>query len=208
MDKMLLAVALALVAAGCETARPGPRRGYLNPDDDVFGKPDRLEYTQKHRSIVKVLEQMKTDSMFTTQYDAAKKRAADAGRVLPTVAVRRIENNTGDDRGDSVATGQMYRELIAQLRKTKLFEVIDYARRSQMKNTGIAAVDDGENAANLQHVGEYTSADFIMTGELRREQTDDGDRVVYHHFLNLEMTDTSTGTVFWNDTAQPTAKFE
>lgn len=208
MDKMLLAVALALVAAGCETARPGPRRGYLNPDDDVFGKADRLEYTQKHRSIVKVLEQMKTDSMFTTQYDAAKKRAADAGRVLPTVAVRRIENNTGDDRGDSVATGQMYRELIAQLRKTKLFEVIDYARRSQMKNTGIAAVDDGENAANLQHVGEYTSADFIMTGELRREQTDDGDRVVYHHFLNLEMTDTSTGTVFWNDTAQPTAKFE
>ena len=208
MDKMLLAVALALVAAGCETARPGPRRGYLNPDDDVFGKADRLEYTQKHRSIVKVLEQMKTDPMFTTQYDAAKKRAADTGRALPTVAVRPIENNTGDGRSDSAVTGQMYRELIAQLRKTRLFEVIDYARRSQMKKTVVSAVDDGENFANLQHIGEYTSADFIMTGELRREETDDGDRVVYHHFLNLEMTDTSTGTVFWNDTAQPTAKYE
>ena len=208
MDKMLFAVVLALAAAGCETVRPGPRRGYLNPDDDVFGKADRLEYTQKHRSIVKVLEQMKTDPMFTTQYDAAKKRAADAGRALPTVAVRPIENNTGDGRSDSAVTGQMYRELIAQLRKTRLFEVIDYARRSQMKKTVVAAVDDGENSANLQHIGEYTSADFIMTGELRREETDDGDRVVYHHFLNLDMTDTSTGTVFWNDTAQPTAKYE
>lgn len=208
MDKMLFAVVLALAAAGCETVRPGPRRGYLNPDDDVFGKADRLEYTQKHRSIVKVLEQMKTDPMFTTQYDAAKKRAADAGRVLPTVAVRPIENNTGDGRSDSVATGQMYREIINQLHKTGLFEMIDYARRSQMKKTVVAAVDDGENPANLQSIGEYTSADFILTGELKRERTDDGDRVVYHHFLNLEMTDTSTGTVFWSDTAQPTVKYE
>lgn len=208
MDKMVFAVVLALVAAGCETARPGPRRGYIDPNDDVFGRADRLEYTQKRLSIVKVLDQMKTDPMFTTQYAAAKKRAADAGRVLPTIAVRPIENNTGDGRSDSAVTGQMYREIIAQLRKTKLFEMIDYARRSQMKKIVVAAVDDGENPANLQHIGEYTSADFIMTGELRREQTDDGDRVVYHHFLNLEMTDTSTGTVFWSDTAQPMFKYE
>ena len=208
MDKMLLAVVLAFVAAGCESMRPGPRRGYMDPNDDVFGRTDRMEYTQKHLSIVKVFEQMKTDPMFATQYDAAKKRAADAGRVLPTVAVRPIENNTGDGRSDSVATGQMCREIITQLRKTKLFEMIDYARRSQMKKTVVAAVDDGENPANLQSIGEYTSADFILTGELKRERTDDGDRVVYHHFLNLEMTDTSTGTVFWSDTAQPTVKYE
>jgi len=208
MDKMLFAVVLALAAAGCETVRPGPRRGYLDPNDDQFGRADRMEYTQKHRSIVKVLEQMKTDPMFTTQYAAAKKRAADAGRGLPTVAVRPIENNTGDGRSDSAVTGQMYREIINQLRKTGLFEMIDYARRSQMKKTVVAAVDDGENAANLQHIGEYTSADFIMTGELRREFTDDVNRKVYHHFLNLEMEDTSTGTVFWSDTAQPTVKFE
>ena len=45
-----------------------------------------------------------------------------------------------------------------------------------------------------------------MTGELRRERTDEPGRTVYHHFLNLEMTDTSTGTVFWSDTAAPTVK--
>ena len=208
MDKMLFAVVFALSAAGCDTVRPGPRRGYMNPNDDVFGRTDRMEYTQKHLSIVKVLEQMKTDPMFTAQYDAARKRAAAAGRTFPTVAVRPIENNTGDGRSDSAVTGQMYRELLTQLRKTGLFEMIDYARRSQMKKTVVAAVDDGENPANLQSIGEYTSADFILTGELRRERTDDGDRVVYHHFLNLEMTDTSTGTVFWSDTASPTVKYE
>ena len=207
MDKMLFAVVLALAAAGCDTVRPGPRRGYMNPNDDVFGRTDRLEYTQKHLSIVKVLEQMKTDPMFTTQYDAARKRAAAAGRVLPTVAVRPIENNTGDGRSDSAVTGQMYRELLTQLRKTGLFEMIDYARRSQMKKTVVSAVDDGEAPSNLDHIGNYTSADFIMTGELRREQTDDRGRAVYHHFLNLEMTDTSTGTVFWSDTAEPIVKF-
>ena len=208
MGKMLLVVVLTLAAAGCETVRPGPRRGYMDPNDDVFGKTDRMEYTQKHLSIVTVFEQMKTDPMFTTQYDAAKKRAADAGRVLPTVAVRPIENNTGDGRSDSVATGQMYREIITQLRKTKLFEVIDYTRRKRLIDTVTSGVDNGNNSDAIQHIGNYTSEDFILTGELKREHADDGDRVVYHHFLNLEMTDTSTGTVFWSDTAQPTVKYE
>ena len=76
-----------------------------------------------------------------------------------------------------------------------------------MKKTVVDAVDDGEAPANLEHIGNYTSADFIMTGELRREQTIDRGRAVYHHFLNLEMTDTSTGTVFWSDTADPMVKF-
>ena len=208
MDKMLFAVVLALAAAGCETVRPGPRRGYLDHNEDVFGSASQMEYTQKSRSITHIIAQMLTDPMFTEQYDAAHSRAIAAGRKRPTIAVRPIENNTGDGRSDSAVTGQMYRELLTALRKTTKFEMIDYARRSQMKKTVVAAVDDGENSANLQHIGEYTSADFIMTGELRREETDDGDRVVYHHFLNLEMTDTSTGTVFWNDTAQPTAKYE
>ena len=208
MDKMLFAVVLALAAAGCETVRPGPRRGYLDHNEDVFGSASQMEYTQKSRSITHIIAQMLTDPMFTEQYDAARSRAIAAGRKRPTIAVRPIENNTGDGRSDSAVTGQMYRELLTALRKTTKFEMIDYARRSQMKKTVVAAVDDGENSANLQHIGEYTSADFIMTGELRREFTDDVNRKVYHHFLNLELTDTSTGTVFWSDTAQPTVKFE
>ena len=179
----------------------------MNPDDDVFGKPGSLTYPQKSLALVNVLEKMKTDPMFSSQYDKARKRALDAGRTLPTIAVRPIENNTGDGRSDAAVTGQMYRELLTALRKTGLFEVIDYARRHQMKKTVVDAVDDGEAPANLEHIGNYTSADFIMTGELRREQTIDRGRAVYHHFLNLEMTDTSTGTVFWSDTADPMVKF-
>ena len=198
---VVLASAAALVA-GCAA----PRGGYGNPDDDFYGRPSPMEYTQKHLSIVRVLEQMKTDPMFTSRYDAARKRALDAGRSLPTVAVRPIENNTGDGRGDAEVTSQMYRELITQLRKTGLFEMIDYTRRRQLIDTVTGGADAGDNSAAIQHIGNYASADFIMTGELRRERTDDPGRTVYHHFLNLEMTDTSTGTVFWSDTATPTVK--
>lgn len=207
MNKMLFAAVVAVCAAGCESMRPGPSEGYLNKDDDVFGRAETMEYTQKSRSVVRIIEQMKTDIMLTPQYDAARKRALAAGRARPTVAVRPIENNTGDGRSDSAATSQIYRELVAQLRKSGLFEMIDYARRSQMKKTVIAAVDDGEAPSNLEAIGNYTSADFIMTGELRREMTEGRKGRAYHHFLNLEMTDTSTGTVFWNDTADPTFKF-
>lgn len=208
MKKVIFAAVVAACAAGCESVRSGPRRGYLDHNEDVFGSASSMEYTQKRLAITKVIEQMLTDPMFTEQYDAAMSRAVAANRTRPTIAVRPIENNTGDGRGDAAATGQMYRELLTALRKTKKFEMIDYARRSQMKKTVVSAVDDGENPANLQHIGNYTSADFIMTGELKREFTDDGNRKVYHHFLNLELTDTSTGTVFWSDTAQPTVKFE
>ena len=201
------AAALVFAAGGCEAFRPGPPRGYLNPNDDIYGRASRMEYSQKHLAVVDIIGKMLTDPTFTVRYDAAKHRAIDAKRALPTIAVMPIENNTGDGRSDAAVTGQIYRELITVLRKTGKFEMIDYARRTQMRNTAIAAVDAGENPANLQNIGNYTSADFTMTGELRREQTDDPGMRVYHHFLNLEMTDTATGTVFWSDTATPSVKF-
>ena len=202
--KAAIFLVMAAAAAGCVS---GPSRGYVNPDDDVYGKPSEMGYTQKSRSIVDVLENMKTDPTFSTQYEAAKSRANAAGRGLPTIAVRPIENNTGDGRSDSAVTGQMYRELITALRKTKLFEMIDYTRRKRLIDTVTGGANSGDDPMAIQHVGNYTSADFIMTGELRRERTDDRRRTVYHHFLNLEMTDTSTGTVFWSDTATPVVKF-
>lgn len=203
--KVAVFLLMASAAAGCVS---GPSSGYVNPDDDVYGKPFKMDYTQKSRSIGDVLGKMKTDPMFSTQYAAATNRAHTAGRVLPTIAVRPIENNTGDGRSDSAVTGQMYRELITELRKTKLFEMIDYTRRKTLIDTVTGGANSGDDPAAIQHIGNYTSADFIMTGELRRERTDDRRRTVYHHFLNLEMTDTSTGTVFWSDTATPVVKFE
>ena len=201
--KMACFLLMSAVAAGCVS---GPSRGYIDPNDDVFGRASHMEYPQMHLALVNVLAKMRTDPMFTTQYDAAKVRAAEAKRALPTIAVKHIENNTGDNRGDS-ATGQITRELITELRKTRLFEIIEYSRGAEMTKDVISAVDHGEGSANLQNIGSYTSADFTMTGELRCEFTDDRDRRVYHHFLNLEMTDTKTRTVCWSDTADPTVKF-
>ena len=43
---------VAALVAGCETARSGYSRGYMNPNDDVFGKPPRTGYTQKSLALV------------------------------------------------------------------------------------------------------------------------------------------------------------
>lgn len=210
----VIAIFMAALS-GCAT-HPGPMEGYGNPDDDVYGSPWRMEYPQLLRAMEDVLARMKTDPRFTTMYKAACERAIAEKRKskLPTIAVRPIENNSGDGRTDSEATGQIYRNLLAHIGKmmrpdgkSQMFELIDYARRSQMKGTVVTAADDGEAPNNIQYIGNYTSADFIMTGELKRSETVDKGRIVYHHFLNLEMTDTSTGTVFWSDTATPTVKF-
>lgn len=194
--KSLLFVSAALVLAGCAT---GPGRGYLDKEEDVFGKASRMEYSQKHLKVAESVEKLLTDPMFSQNYKKACVRAQEAGRTLPTIAINPIENNTGDGRSDSEATGQLYRELLTAIRKTGKFVMIDRVRRAQMTAANIAGNNAGEDSAAIQSVGSYASADFVMTGELRREHTDDEDRHVYHHFLNLEMIDSATGMVFWSD---------
>ncbi|MGN0833626.1 MAG: hypothetical protein ACI4RD_08280 [Kiritimatiellia bacterium] len=202
--KKLLFVAVAAALAGCAT---GPGRGYLDTEEDVYGKSSRMEYSQKHRKVAESVERLLTDPMFTTNYDKARKRAADAGRALPTISINPIENNTGDGRSDSEAAGQLYRELLTAIRKTGKFAMIDRMRRKQMTAATIAGNNAGEDASALQSAGNYVSADFVMTGELRREATDDGRRQVFHHFLNLELIDSASGVVFWSD-SMPVAKFD
>ena len=194
--KSLLFVSATLVLAGCAT---GPGRGYLDKEEDVFGKASRMEYSQKHLKVAESVEKLLTDPMFSQNYKKACVRAQEAGRTLPTIAINPIENNTGDGRSDSEATGQLYRELLTAIRKTGKFVMIDRVRRAQMTAANIAGNNAGEDSAAIQSVGSYASADFVMTGELRREHTDDEDRQVYHHFLNLEMIDSASGAVFWSD---------
>lgn len=194
--KRLLLVSAVLALAGCAT---GPGRGYVDKEEDVFGKASRMEYSQKHRKVAESVEKLLTDPMFTQNYTAACARAKEGGRVLPTIAINPIENNTRDGRSDSEATGQLYRELLTAIRKTGKFVMIDRMRRAQMTAANIAGNNAGEDSTAIQSVGSYTSADFVMTGELRREHTDDEDQQVYHHFLNLKMIDSASGTVFWSD---------
>lgn len=191
--RRLLLVSAVIAVTGCAT---GPGRGYIDKEEDVFGRASRMEYSQKHRKVAESVEKLLTDPMFTQNYTAACARAKEA---LPTIAINPIENNTGDGRSDSEATGQLYRELLTAIRKTGKFVMIDRMRRKQMTDANIAGNNAGEDSAAIQSIGSYTSADFVMTGELRREHTDDEDRQVYHHFLNLEMIDSASGTLFWSD---------
>ena len=203
MKKLLVICAVASIV-GCAPWNEGV--GYVPVDDDVKGHSGTMEYTQKRRSVVESVERMLTDPMFTQNYDQARRRALDAGRSLPTIAINPLQNNTGDGRSDSEATGQLYRELQTALRKTGKFVLIDRIRRKQMTDAAIAGVNNGEESGAIQHVGAYASADFTITGDLRREATDDGGRMVFHHFLNLEMVDSASGALFWSDTVT-VAKF-
>ena len=162
MKKVLLATVLAALS-GCAT---GPRLGYLDPEEDVYGRASRMEYAQKRRTVVASVERLLTDPLFTQNYDRARKRALDAGRSLPTISISPIENNTGDGRSDSSATSQLYRDLLTAIRKTGKFLMIDPMRRRQMTDALIAGTNAGEDAAALQGIGSYTSADFVLTGEL------------------------------------------
>lgn len=205
--KTIVVLSLLAVLNGCSAFHSGDSRGYSDPHQDEYGRSDRMEYTQKRRAITIAVERLLTDPMFTDNYKAVCKRVKDAHRIMPTIAVNVIENNTGDGRSDSEATGQIYRELITAIRKTGRFEMIDRVRRKQMRDANIKGVDDGETPIGLQSIGEYASADFLITGDLRREITEGVNRKVYHHILNLEMINSYTGTVFWSESI-PVSKFE
>ena len=194
MKGILIAFAAA-VMAGCVSNRSG----YVDVEDDVYGRSDRLEYTQKSRMIGEMVGRMLSDPDFTEMYAVAEERAAKRGHRKPTVVVREIEDNTNPGASDSQTTSQMRKELKTALRKTKKFTVIDLYERERMKGTVIGGVDSGGGADNLQHVGEYDAEDFSMSGELRMEST--GGKVFFH-FFNLRLVDPVKGDEIWSDTVK------
>ena len=152
-----------VLCAGCAMNSIGPARGYMDANEDVYGQSSRMEHSQKSRSVANAVERMLTDPMFTGNYGAARKRANDAGRTLPTIAINPIENNSGDGRSDSAATGQLYRELLTAIRKTGRFELIDRVRRKQMMNANIAGVDSGEGASGIQGIGILIASEVSLS---------------------------------------------
>jgi uncharacterized protein (TIGR02722 family) len=195
MKKLGMALALAALAAGCQTA---PTSRYGDVDDDVYGRKDKMEYTQQSRSVDDMIGQMLADPDFSDFYEAAQTRAASRGHKRPTVIVGKIEDNTRPGSNDYLSTSQMRTELKEALRKTKKFAVVDLQERTRMKKTAGADADSGAAGDNLQSVGEYSAGDFTMEGELRMTHTGGA----YFHFFNLRMTDMASGEEAWSDTVR------
>lgn len=191
MKKLGMTILLAALAAGCQTA---PTSRYGDVDDDIYGRKDKMEYTQQSRSVDEMFEAMLSDPDFSGLYKDAMKRAKKRGHKRPTVIVGDIEDNTHPGSNDYLATSQMRKELKVALRKTKKFAVIDLQERALMRKTVMEDIDGGAAGDNLQD-GEYSSGDFEMKGELARESTGNS----YFHFFNLRMMDTSSGLEAWND---------
>ena len=112
-----------------------------------------------------------------TIVEAVEKLVTDKkqGKLRPVMTIMRIENNV-DDGGD-VKTAQMYRRLQSAIRKTSKFEIVDPEK-------------------SLEDV----SPDFVMSGELVREETGELS-------LNLDVEDMQSGTVFWNEVVTPSDSF-
>ena len=193
---LLLAVCCSV---GCNGAVSSP---YVPKDEDVLGRASRFEHRQKSRSVEESVDRMLTDPTFDGSYREVAERAQAAGRKLPVLAVKPILNNTGDGRSDSAATRQMFEALKAALRKTGKFEVVDYTQRQALIKTVIDGNNNGDDGGAIQTIGTYKSPNLILTGDIRRDETEDRGRKVYFHFLNLEIQSTATGTVFWSDTVE------
>ena len=197
-----LSSAITLLVICCSSGCHGvPKSPYVGPTDDVPGKPDRFEPRQMSRSVTESIERLLTDPMFPTNYVIVLKKAREAGRPLPVLAVKPVLNNTGNGIGDS-STHQIFEALKTGLRKTGKFEVVDYTQRQALIRTVIDGTNTGDDSGALDNIGKYRSANLILTGDIRRDETDDRGRKVYFHYLNLEMQSTATGTVFWSDTIE------
>ena len=197
MLKKALSLFVIVSLIGCTSERTG---GYVSQENDVYGHPSELGYTQKSRAIVEIVEKLLTDPTFSRMYADARSRAVQKGRKLPTIAILPLEDNSGPGSNDSETTSQIYRELQTVLRKTEKFKIIDYAMRKELIGVVVRAGDLGEKPEGVQDIGNYSSSDFILRGELRRESTRSRNGKVYHHFLNLDMKDTQSGEQAWSDT--------
>lgn len=194
-------IVVVCCAAGC-LGYPPPPSPYVSNSDDVVGRASRFEHRQKTRSVAEAIERMQTDPTFTAGYQEALAQAKAAKRRLPVLAIKPILNNTGDGRGDAAATKQIFEALKTGFRKTGLFEIVDYTQRKALNDTLLAGADSGDDDGALQAIGNYRSPNLVLTGEIRRDETDETGRRVYFHFLNLEIQSTATGTVFWSDTIE------
>lgn len=130
---------------------------------------------QKRMTIVEAVEKLVVDPMFSEKYATALENAKKQGKVRPVVTIMRIENNV-DESGDA-KTSQMYRRLQSVIRKTAKFEIVDPEK----------SIED-------------VSPDFVMSGELVREETGELS-------LNLDIEDMQSGTVFWNEVVTPSDSF-
>ena len=195
---LFLSLLAAAVFAGCATETSGY---YKNSRDDAFGRKETFEYPQKSQAIAEMVGRLLTDPDFTDLYSTAMARAQKRGHKRPTVIIREIEDNTQAGGSDARSTRQVRTELKAALRKTRMFAVIDTYERAKMTNVVLHDIDAGAKADNNESFGEYESGDFVMFGELSKDNV--GGRV-YYHFLNLRMIDPVTGTEIWSDTVKVT----
>ena len=193
---LLLAVCCS---AGCHGVASSP---YVSRDEDVLGRASKFEHRQKARSVEEAVARMFTDPTFDESYREVADQAKAAGRKRPVLAVKPILNNTGDGRSDSVATRQVFEAIKASLRKSGKFEVVDYTQRQNLIKTVTDGNNYGDDGGAIQGIGGYRSPNLILTGDIRRDETEDRGRMVYFHFLNLEIQSTATGTVFWSDTVE------
>lgn len=195
MKRLGMTILAAALAAGCQTA---PTSRYGDVDDDIYGRKDKMEYTQQSRSVTEAIEAMLTDPDFTDFYKLAKKRAKARGHVRPVVIVDKIEAGADPETTNYEATSQMRTELKEALRKTKKFLVVDLQERALMTGTVIADADGGAAGGNLDSYNDYAAGEFVMTGELKQTSTGGS----YFHFFNLRMTDTASGVETWNETVR------
>ncbi len=161
-------------------------------------RPD--DWRDKRMTIVEAIEKLTVNPRFEEKYAKAKKIAKRNKKDLPVVTIMRIENSV-DDQGYSATEG-MYSRLQEAIFNTQKFDIVDPGERAKMIEVILTEPDMGVSplAGGIQCYGKYDPSDFVVTGELCREET--GELT-----LKLKMQDTRDGKMFWIANVTPSDAF-
>lgn len=161
-------------------------------------RPD--DWRDKRMTIVEAIEKLTVDPTFEKKYAKANKIAKKSKKDLPVVTIMRIENSV-DDGGYSATEG-MYSRLQEAIFHTQKFGIVDPGERAKMIEVIRKEPDMGVSflTGGVQCYGKYDPSDFVMRGELCREET--GELT-----LKLKMVDTRDGKIFWIANVTPSDAF-
>jgi len=196
ISRFILLLLCLVIFAGCATTKT--KGHYVDPNADFFGDKEKLEYPQKIAALNQMIDNLLVSQEYARISEVATKRAKERGHERPIMAIGSIEDNTQAGSSD-LATAQIRRELKKILRTRTMFDVVDAVDRGKMTEDVLGRIRNGEKPDNIEGIGEYSSGDLFMFGELLR---DDAAGLVYYHFMNFCIQDPIKGLEYWSDTVK------
>lgn len=190
--------AVALLTSGCAHSDSGGGEEY------AFSRPDTATLAELTWATQEMVRTLCASEAFRAKYDAVK---GGMGGALPALQVGNFWNDVAqlgpyDDNRQFTPKLEICRGKAREaLQNSGLFRLVDdagaFGSNADDLNAGMVAdVERGlVDSRNLQNAGNFTAADFRLTGHLSRIPEDDR----FYFVLKVELHDLATRE-FWTST--------